>query len=101
LAAALMVRGRLADEINGLRRALASAEIDRIAPHVTLVPPVNVTDADVPTACELLRSVAAGFGPLALDLGPPRSFLQPSRTVSGRGLLPRRPSAGSGHSCRI
>jgi 2'-5' RNA ligase/GNAT superfamily N-acetyltransferase len=54
---------------------LASAEIDRIAPHVTLVPPVNVPDADVPAACDLLRSVAAGFGPLALDLGPPKSFL--------------------------
>lgn len=70
-----MVTGRVADEIDGIRRALASAEIDRIAPHVTLVPPVNVTDAEVSDACDQLRSVAAGFGPLELDLGPPASFL--------------------------
>jgi len=70
-----MVTGRAADEIDGLRRALSSAEIDRIAPHITLVPPVNVTDGEVPVACDLLRSVAAGFGPLELDLGPPTSFL--------------------------
>jgi GNAT superfamily N-acetyltransferase len=70
-----MLAGREASEIDGLRRALSSAEINRIAPHVTLVPPVNVAEQDVPPACDLLRSVAADCGPLELDLGPPSSFL--------------------------
>ncbi len=70
-----MVPGRTADEIDGIRRALASGEIDRIAPHVTLVPPVNVREDDIPAACDLVRAVAAEFAPLALELGPPTSFL--------------------------
>jgi 2'-5' RNA ligase len=70
-----MVTGRVAAEIDGLRRALSSSEIDRISAHVTLVPPVNVAEADVGAVCDLLRSVAADFGPLELDLGPPSSFL--------------------------
>ena len=70
-----MVPGKAAAEIDGIRRALASQEIDRIAPHVTLVPPVNVREDDVPVACDLVRHVSAGLAPLALELGPPRSFL--------------------------
>jgi GNAT superfamily N-acetyltransferase len=70
-----MVPGRTADEIDGIRRALASREINRIAPHVTLVPPVNVREDCVPAACDLTRAVAAEYAPLALELGPPTSFL--------------------------
>ena len=70
-----MVPARTADEIDGLRRALSSAEVARIAPHVTLVPPVNVRDDDLPAACDLVREVAAEFPPLALELGPASSFL--------------------------
>ncbi|HXY43624.1 MAG TPA: GNAT family N-acetyltransferase [Acidimicrobiales bacterium] len=70
-----MVPGRTADEIDGLRRALSSAEIGRIGPHVTLVPPVNVGDDDLPAACDLIREAAAAFPPLRLELGPASSFL--------------------------
>ncbi|MGD0083304.1 MAG: GNAT family N-acetyltransferase [Acidimicrobiales bacterium] len=69
-----MVPGRAADEIDGLRRALGSTEVARIAPHVTLVPPVNVRDEDVQTAADLVRSVAAGSAPLAVVLGPAATF---------------------------
>lgn len=70
-----MIPGPAAVEIDALRRALSSTEIDRIAPHLTLVPPVNVPAAEIPGACDLLRSVAGDFAPIAVDLGPPTSFL--------------------------
>lgn len=73
--AALVVPGRWATEIDGIRRALASAEIDRIPPHVTLVPPANVQDEHAGAAFDLVRSVSAAFAPLALDIGPAGTFL--------------------------
>jgi hypothetical protein len=41
LASALLVPEPFAREIDGLRRALDD-DIDRVPPHLTLVPPVNV-----------------------------------------------------------
>jgi 2'-5' RNA ligase/ribosomal protein S18 acetylase RimI-like enzyme len=70
-----MVPGRTADEIDGLRRALSSGEVERIGPHVTLVPPVNVREPDVASAGEHVRHVASEFSPLALELGPAATFL--------------------------
>jgi 2'-5' RNA ligase len=63
-----------AAEIEGLRRALGRGREDRIAPHVTLVPPVNVAPGDFPTVLDLVRDAAAGTPPLRLVLGPPASF---------------------------
>jgi 2'-5' RNA ligase len=71
---ALVVRGRLGTEIDGLRRALGSTEIDRIAPHVTLVPPTNVSDDDLDELLGSLRATAAATLPVTLDLGPPGTF---------------------------
>lgn len=73
-----MITGRLADEIDGLRRALGSSELERIAPHCTVVPPVNVAEADIGHACALLRSAAARSGPLRVRLGPPATFYPPN-----------------------
>ena len=42
LGVAVVIDPPVADEINGLRRAVRDGALDRIAPHVTLVPPVNV-----------------------------------------------------------
>jgi len=70
-----MVPGVAAVEIDGLRRALSSPDIDRIGPHVTLVPPVNVREGEVAEACAVVRSAAAESPPLALELGPAASFL--------------------------
>lgn len=65
----------MADEINGLRRALGAASAARIAPHVTLVPPVNVREEDVEESCTVLRRAAQQVGPIRLELGPPETFL--------------------------
>lgn len=64
----------IAQEVDGLRRALGDPSLGRIPVHLTLVPPVNVADLD--GAIELLR-VAAGAqsGPIQLTLGAPATFL--------------------------
>ncbi len=76
-----MVTGQLADEINGLRRALGSGEIDRIGPHVTVRPPLNVAADSVDEAVGFVRAVAGGVGPLRLEIGPVATFYPPNPVV--------------------
>jgi len=90
LGVALMAGPPLADELNGLRRALGDSSVGRIGPHVTLVPPVNVKAADLAVASAVVRKAAHGQpGPLDLVLGPVRAFLPVSPVlylaVSGPG----------------
>jgi 2'-5' RNA ligase/GNAT superfamily N-acetyltransferase len=73
---ALLVEPPLTDELQGLRRGLGDPSLDRVAPHLTLVPPVNVRSADLPQALLRIRKAAAAHdGPLHLTLGPITSFL--------------------------
>lgn len=74
LMVALVVTGRVAAEIDGLRRGLGAKALERVAPHVTLVPPVNVGDEELPEALATARRAAAACGPLRLELGPPETF---------------------------
>lgn len=64
-------------EVDGLRRAVGDRALGRIAPHVTLVPPVNVPADRLPDALGRLRAAAAiaGSGPFELTLGPIATFL--------------------------
>ena len=64
----------LATEIDGLRRALGDGARARIAPHLTLVPPVNVAERDLPRAFTLVRTAATTIAPLTLRLGPVATF---------------------------
>jgi 2'-5' RNA ligase len=61
-------------EVNGLRRALGDSALERIMPHLTLVPPVNVRVDDVGRALAVLRAAAAGSSPFTLVLGPVATF---------------------------
>ena len=73
---ALVVDPPLADEINGLRRALGDPSLARIPPHVTLVPPVNIRRTELSSALRRMRSAAAAqAGPLRLTFGSVSSFL--------------------------
>jgi 2'-5' RNA ligase/GNAT superfamily N-acetyltransferase len=73
---ALMLDPPLADEVDGLRRAAGDRALTRIAPHLTLISPVNVREADLGHVLSLLREAAASVaGPLRLVLGPPTTFL--------------------------
>lgn len=73
---ALMVDHPTGLEVAGLRRALGDPSLETIPAHITLVPPVNVKEADLPRALGVLRDAAASVpGPFELKLGPPASFL--------------------------
>lgn len=75
LGVALLVPEPARAEVDGLRRALGDPALHRIPAHLTLVPPVNVREAHVPSALGVLRTAAARSAPLHLTLGPPASFL--------------------------
>jgi 2'-5' RNA ligase/GNAT superfamily N-acetyltransferase len=74
LGVVLLVPQPVATEIDGLRRALGDGALGRIAPHVTLVPPVNVAERDLRAAFAAVRSAAAACEPLGLRLGPVDTF---------------------------
>jgi len=66
----------VADEVDGLRRACGDPALGRLAPHVTLVPPVNVAHDDLPAALTRMRTAAAAVaGPIEVTIGPPATFL--------------------------
>jgi len=74
LTVALVVTGALADEIDGMRRALGAKALERIAPHCTLIPPVNVREESLEAVFANVRVAAAKSAPIAVDLGPPDTF---------------------------
>lgn len=74
LAVALLVPQPLATEVDGLRRACGDPRRGRIPAHVTLVPPVNVADAQVSDVLATCRTAAAATPVLHLTLGAPSTF---------------------------
>jgi 2'-5' RNA ligase len=62
-------------EIDGLRRACGEGMLDRVRPHVTLVPPVNVREDELSVALALLGAAAADARPFTVELGPPATFV--------------------------
>lgn len=81
LGVALLIPPPVAIEIDALRRALGDDDTDRIASHLTLVPPVNVREADIDAATAVLRDAGAACAPLRLELGPVTTFAPVSPTV--------------------
>lgn len=81
LGVALLLPSSVTAELQGLRRALGDGALDRIPPHLTLVPPVNVREDRLPDALAVLRSAASATSPLTLTLGPPATFLPHNPTV--------------------
>src|SRR6056297_8082 len=72
---ALVVPPPASAEIDGLRRAIGDRDREKIPPHITLVPPVNLRVDEIPNALGVLRDAAAMVdAALQLTLGPPRSF---------------------------
>ena len=64
-----------------LRRAVGVPEPFHVAPHITLVPPVNVRDEELADVLVLLRSAATDAGPFSLDVGPAATFLPGTPTL--------------------
>ncbi len=75
LGVALLVPKPVALEVDALRRACGDPGVELIAPHCTLVPPVNVREDRLEDAVAGLRSAAAATAPIAVSLGPPATFL--------------------------
>lgn len=75
LGVALLVPPPVAGEVDVLRRACGDRSIDRIPPHCTLVPPVNVRQDRLEDALHVLRTAARATPPLPVTLGPPTTFL--------------------------
>jgi 2'-5' RNA ligase len=74
LGVVLLLPDPAATEVDGLRRALGDGSLGRIPAHLTLVPPVNVREDDVPAVLDVLRRAAAQTRPLDLRLGPATTF---------------------------
>ena len=64
-----------------LRRALADPRLDVLPPHLTLIPPINVTDDAFAEGRALLRSVASSSEPFELEVGPASTFAPVTPTV--------------------
>ena len=77
----LLVPQPLATELDGLRRALGAVERTRVAPHVTLVSPINLRDRELGQALDLVRRAAAESKPFELELGPATTFEPVTPTV--------------------
>lgn len=75
LGIALLMPSPVDVEVDALRRALGDKTLERIPPHLTLVPPVNVREDRMDDALRVLRAAAAQVRPFELRLGPPRTFL--------------------------
>ncbi len=73
LGVALMLPEPLTTEVQGLRRACG--DHGRMDPHLTLVPPVNVRETDIPEALHVLQAAASVTRPFTLTLGPPNTFM--------------------------
>lgn len=76
LGAVLLLPRTIANEIDGLRRALGdSASLANIAPHITLVPPINVREEEFDDAIALTRRVASEQTKrLHVTIGPIKTF---------------------------
>jgi 2'-5' RNA ligase len=81
LGVALLLPSPASIEVDALRRAVGVADTTRIAPHLTLVPPVNVREVDIGGALDVLRAAAAAHRPIRLELGPVTSFAPISPTL--------------------
>lgn len=74
LTVSLVVTGPVADEIDGLRRALGAGSLQRIAPHITLVPPLNVAEEGLEAVLAHVRGATSKSGPMSVAFGPPATF---------------------------
>ncbi|MGI8983780.1 MAG: GNAT family N-acetyltransferase [Acidimicrobiales bacterium] len=75
LGVALLVPRLVGDEIDVLRRACGERAVERIPPHCTLVPPVNVRGDRLDDAVVGGGAAAAATRPFTVTLGPPTTFL--------------------------
>jgi 2'-5' RNA ligase len=69
-----MIPEPLRTQINGIRIGAGDTQLSRIDPHVTLYPPAQVDEWEVPAGIDALASVAAQVEPFDLTIGPVATF---------------------------
>jgi 2'-5' RNA ligase len=74
LGVVLLVPEPWSTEIDGIRRALGDEALGRIPSHLTLVPPINVREDELPAAFDVLHQAAGPCPVLDLVLGPVATF---------------------------
>lgn len=67
--------------VDTLRSALGDETTERIPAHLTLVPPVNLPESELPSALEVLRSAASTTAAFGGRLGPASTFWPSSPVV--------------------
>ena len=77
-AVVVMVPRPIATEVDGMRKAFGDTSLARIAPHTTLIPPVNVRDEDRAAAIAAVDAAAAANTPFTAKLGPATTFFPAS-----------------------
>jgi 2'-5' RNA ligase len=81
LVVALVPPAQLTEDVQAVRRLLGDPRVDRLAPHLTLVAPVNVDADAVGTAAQVLDAAAARREPFVLELGPVDTFAPATPTL--------------------
>jgi 2'-5' RNA ligase len=77
-AVALVIPPPVSVEIDGLRRALGDRQLGRIAPHVTVIPPINLHEDQIGDALAVVQAAARAASPMTLTLGPVETFAETS-----------------------
>ena len=75
LGVALLIPEPYDRDVNALRLACGDPSLERIPPHLTLVPPVNVREDRMDDALRVLREAGAATTPFELVIGPPATFM--------------------------
>ncbi|MDQ6614532.1 MAG: GNAT family N-acetyltransferase, partial [Actinomycetota bacterium] len=97
LGVALLLPSPVAEEVNGLRRAVGDRSLGRVPPHVTLVPPVNVRQDELGQVLAVVRAAAAATPrELTITLEAPTSFLPDNPVL----YLPLGGDVGAVHALR-
>ena len=81
VAVALLPPASLSRSLQLLRRAVGDPRLDVLPPHLTLIPPINVTDDVFAEGRALLRSVAATSDVFELEVGPAATFAPATPTL--------------------
>jgi 2'-5' RNA ligase len=67
--------------IDDLRRSVGADDLDRIPPHITLVPPIDLTADQIDQLWPSVAEVAGKYGHLQLVIGPSATFAPRTMTI--------------------
>ena len=81
LAVALLFDDATAAVLDRRRRSLGVDDLDRIAPHITVIPPVDLNVELVDPTWSAVVEACRGFGPIRLTLGPGATFAPRTPTI--------------------